>query len=280
MNRQADDLARALLAIGDATLLVVTGAGISRASGIPTFRGPEPGAVWKTSDVTLATFDYFLRDPVGQWQWYLKRFESVRAAKPNPAHQALVELESWHDTRGGRFRLVTQNIDTLHERAGSKNLIKVHGTSDRVRCASRGCKLGAPTGSLPIAEDDFSAFVAEPIRANLPICPDCQSLLRAHVLFFDEYYLEHSDYRFIEAEALAETARLILFVGTSFSVGVTDLYLQRGHQRGIPMFSIDPAAPGQTSSVLETLSAPAEDLLPVVCRLLNEGPAADERAHF
>ncbi len=87
MQSLTEDLARILTAIGDGVLLVVTGAGISRASGIPTFRGSEPGAVWKTSDVTLATFDYFQRDPVGQWQWYLKRFDSVRpsAAQCRPS---------------------------------------------------------------------------------------------------------------------------------------------------------------------------------------------------
>jgi len=268
MRQTAEDLARALTAIGDGALLVVTGAGISRASGIPTFRGTEPGAIWKTSDATLATFDYFLRDPVGQWLWYLKRFESVQGARPNAAHRTLVQLDTWLTGRGGRFHLVTQNIDTLHERAGSRDLIKIHGTSDRVRCARPGCGKGSPRGSLDLSQIDFSAFIAEPDRSNLPRCPECDSLLRAHVLFFDEYYLEHRDYRFADAEALADQAHTVLFVGTSFSVGITDLYLRTGRRRRIPMFSIDPAAADLQSPGLQTLAAPAEDLLPTVFSLL------------
>jgi len=268
MNRHAETLAEALRTVEDGSLLVVTGAGISSASGISTFRGTEPGAIWKTSDMALATFDYFLRDPAGQWQWYLKRFESVHRARPNPAHHALVEIESWLTRKGGEFHLVTQNIDTLHEQAGTRNLIKIHGSSDRVRCSRVGCLNGAPRGSLEIAEIDFATFASRPERSNLPCCPECDSLLRAHVLFFDEYYLEHSDYRFADAEALAEQMQIVLFVGTSFSVGITDLYLRAGRRRGIPMFTIDPAATESEAGPLRSLAAPAEDLLPAVVNLL------------
>ena len=268
MQQLIEDFAAALSAIEQGTLLVVTGAGISSASGIPTFRGTEPGAIWKASDMTLATFDYFRRDPVGQWQWYLKRFESVREAQPNAAHRAIVDLERWFSSRGGALRLITQNIDTLHERAGSTDLIKVHGTSDRLRCSRSGCTHGAPGGSLPVSAGDFSAFAADPQLESLPRCPECQALLRAHVLFFDEYYLEHVDYRFSEAEALALEGDAILFVGTSFSVGVTDLFLQAGRNRGIPMFSIDPATGTTPFPGLETFPAPAEELLPAVHAVL------------
>lgn len=269
MQELAANLASALTALGNGVLLVVTGAGISRASGITTFRGTEPGAIWKTSDMALATFDYFLRDPVGQWQWYLKRFASVRQAQPNAAHQALVRLEDWMIRRGGTFRLVTQNIDTLHERAGSRELIKVHGTADRVRCSRPGCVNGAPQGSLDLSRIDFSAFEEQPDRARLPCCPECQSILRAHVLFFDEYYLEHQDYRFADAEMMADQADIVVFVGTSFAVGITDLYLRAGHRRRIPMFTIDPAPANIGWPDLQVLAAPAEDLLPAVCSLLT-----------
>lgn len=275
MQEIIEHLAATFSAIEQSTLLVVTGAGISRASGIPTFRGTEPGAIWKTSDMTLATFDYFRRDPVGQWQWYLKRFESVREARPNAAHRALVDLERWFTSRGGALKLVTQNIDTLHERAGARHLIKVHGTSDRLRCSRPGCTYGAPSGSLPMAEVDFSSFTADPLLENLPRCPDCQALLRAHVLFFDEYYLEHADYRFAEAETLATEADVVLFVGTSLSVGVTDLFLQAGRSRGIPMLSIDPATTSSPISGLQSLPAAAEELLPAVHSLLS----AEQRTH-
>lgn len=275
MQQLIEDFAAALIAIEQGTLLVVTGAGISSASGIPTFRGTEPGAIWKTSDVTLATFDYFRRDPVGQWQWYLKRFEAVRNAQPNAAHRALVDLERWFARRGGALKIVTQNIDTLHERAGSADLIKVHGTSDRLRCSRPGCQHGAPNGSLPVSEDDFASFSRDPRLENLPRCPECQSLLRAHVLFFDEYYLEHLDYRFAEVESLALKGDAILFVGTSFSVGVTDLFLQAGRSRRIPMFSIDPATGSPSQPGLANIPAPAEEVLPAVHDILSSSAKAD-----
>ena len=269
MNRIAAVLAQAIEALEGGVLLVVTGAGISQASGIPTFRGAEPGAIWKTNDVDLATFGYFKKDPVGQWSWYLQRFESVRHARPNDAHQALVRLDHWLTARNGHFRLVTQNIDTLHEQAGARDLIKIHGTSDRVRCSRPGCPKGSPRGSIGISEVDFSSFEIAPDRAHLPRCPDCGALIRAHVLFFDEFYLEHVDYKFSEAETLAQEAHMILFIGTSFSVGITDLYLRAGRQRGLPMFSIDPAAQTTQLPGLRTLAAPAEELLPMVNSLLS-----------
>lgn len=270
MQAHERKLTQALISLEDGCLLVVTGAGISQASGIPTFRGSDPGAVWRSSDVSLATHEYFQRDPVGQWRWYLKRFESVRDARPNAAHLALVRLESWIEKRGGSFLLVTQNIDTLHETAGTRNLIKVHGTSDRVRCSRNGCGLGAPTGSLTLAEVDFSPFDSRQIEKNLPTCPECGAVLRAHVLFFDEFYLEHVDYRFVEAERAADQADVILFIGTSFSVGVTDLFLQAGARRGVPMFSIDPASTATPWPGLTLLPAPAENLLPTVCDQLDQ----------
>ena len=279
MEEQLHTLASALEDLGLGSLAVVTGAGISQASGIPTFRGADPEAVWRQSDVSLATFDYFQRDPVGQWQWYLERFEAVAAASPNPAHSALVDLEAWHTRRGGSYCLVTQNIDTLHEEAGSSRMIKIHGTSDRVRCSKVGCRFGSPRGSLAAEEVRFENFLATPTKQNLPTCPECSSYLRAHVLFFDEYYGEHQDYRYSEAEEIAQNADLMLFIGTSFSVGITDIFLRAGILRRIPIFSIDPA--GHRSSPgpdLQILPSPAEELLPKVCRRLQaqRDPATTE----
>ena len=270
MKEQVQVLGSALENLGSGSVAVVTGAGISQASGIPTFRGSDPEAIWSESDMALATFEYFRRDPVGQWQWYLQRFEAVAAAKPNPAHIALVELESWHTRRGGTFNLVTQNIDTLHEAAGSRSLIKIHGTSDRVRCSQVGCSNGSPRGSLVANEVRFDDFIASPSKQSLPKCPECGSILRAHVLFFDEYYGEHRDYRFTEAEEIAQTADLMIFIGTSFSVGITDIFLRAGIVQRIPVFSIDPG--GQRSSPwpdVTVLPLAAEELLPEICRHLQ-----------
>ncbi len=256
-------------------LAVVTGAGVSRASGIPTFRGAEPDAVWRTDDVEIATFDYFLRDPVGHWRWYLRRFAALDAASPNAGHRALAALEHRRQARGSRFLLVTQNIDTLHEQAGSRQLIKVHGSVDRVRCSRDGCEHGAPRGSLARSAVDFAAFHEDPSLATLPRCRRCSAFLRPHVLFFDEYYAEHADYQFERAERAAAEADRILFVGTSFSVGVTDLFLRSGLLRRVPMLSIDPTpGPSPVGARLLSLAANAEEILPAACACLGiEVPA-------
>jgi NAD-dependent deacetylase len=264
-----EQLAGALRRAGDGLVLVVTGAGISHASGIPTFRGNDPEAVWKANDMAMATFEFFQRDPVAQWEWYLKRFRAVDGAEPNAAHDALVDLEKLQAEHGGALRIVTQNIDTLHERAGSIDLIKVHGSSDRLRCVRPGCENGAPRGSLPRAEIELAPFVDEPSMATLPRCPICDELLRAHVLFFDEYYQEHVDYRFDDVQRSAGSARLMIFIGTSFSVGVTDLIVQSGRARGVPTYSIDPhAAPLPAWLDVVQLREPAEELLPLAVEAL------------
>ena len=161
-------IAAAWRAIGSGPILVVTGAGISAASGVSTFRGSEPEAIWKTSDIEMATVQFFHRDPVAQWSWYLARFRRLDDAEPNAAHRALADLESLHADDGGRLTVLTQNIDVLHERAGSRRLIKVHGSSDRVRCSRTGCRHGAPAGSLARADVDLASFVEDPSPATLP----------------------------------------------------------------------------------------------------------------
>jgi NAD-dependent deacetylase len=266
----ARELAASLAAAGDGAgaLLAVTGAGVSAASGLPTFRGADPDAVWRRDDVEIATLDYFRRDPAGQWRWFLDRFAGVGAARPNPAHRALAALERWQTARGGSFLVVTQNVDLLHERAGSRRLVKVHGSADRLRCSRHGCPLGAPAGSLPREEVDLGPFLAAPVAENLPTCPRCGALLRPHALFFDEYYGEHRDYGFDRVVAAAERADLALFAGTSLSVGVTDLVLRAALGRRVAVFAVDPAAPRLPAGV-RVLPAPAEALLPAVCRRLG-----------
>ena len=267
---RASRLAEAIQKAGDGLVLVVTGAGISKASGIATFRGTEAEAVWRQDDMALATRHAFLTDPVAQWSWYLRRFERLDTARPNPGHRALVDLERWQTSRGGEFLLVTQNIDTLHEQAGSRRLIKVHGSSDRLRCSRHGCRHAAPAGSLERARFDLPGFRRSPEIGLLPTCPECGALVRAHVLFFDEMYDEHVDYRFADVLRAAEAAALVLFAGTSFAVGVTDLLVRAAARRRLPCFSVDPVGARHTPwSGIETLAATAETLLPEVSRALG-----------
>lgn len=248
-------------------MLAVTGAGVSAPSGLATFRGDDPGAVWREDDLAIATAAWFRRDPAGQWRWYLERFDRVLDAEPNPAHHALAALERWAERRGGRLLVVTQNVDPLHERAGQRDLIKVHGTADRFRCSRTGCRLGAPAGSIPRAEVDLAAFRAAPTAANVPACPACGAPLRAHALFFDEYYHGHRDYRWERVQEAATRSELVLFVGTSFSVGVTELLVDSALRRGAAVFSVDPNDSGAPEEVAH-IPAPAEELLPAVAARL------------
>ena len=260
----ANELTAVLNGLGDGALLVATGAGVSLASGIPTFRGSDPGAVWKRDVTELGTRRYFQEDPVGSWRWYMERFDRVLAARPNAAHEALVDLERWQTARGGDFLLVTQNVDPLHERAGSERLVKVHGSADRVRCSRVGCAHGAPSGSLARDEAALAGFRREPRREHLPACPACGSLLRQHVLWFDEHYGEHDDYQIGRVLEAADRGGVVLFVGTSFSVGITDLLLQAAWRSGAAALAIDPSPPPRGQPGVRYLAAAAEELLPAV----------------
>lgn len=260
---------------GDAPgfLLVVTGAGVSAASGLATFRGPEPEAVWRQDDVRIATREYLEADPAGHWRWFLDRFSGVLEARPNAGHRALASIETWQAARGGGFLLLTQNVDTLHEQAGSRRLVKVHGTADRLRCSRVGCALGSPEGSIPREEVDLRPFLAAPRRENVPACPLCSSPLRPHALLFDEFYDEHRDYRFDETQRAARSADRVVTVGTSHSVGVTHLVLREALGRGAPVVSVDPHAAGAPAGVVH-LPLPAEELLPRCAAHLAGGPAS------
>jgi NAD-dependent deacetylase len=250
---------------------VITGAGVSLASGIPTFRGSDPGAVWSVDVTTLGTRAYFEREPAASWAWYLKRFSGLEGKEPNPAHRALVELEQLSAREGREFLLVTQNVDTLHEAAGSQALVKVHGSADRVRCSRDGCENGAPKGSLPRADFDVSALLADPVEANVPRCPACGSLLRQHVLWFDEYYTEHADYQYARAGRAMRSCGVTLFVGTSFAVGVTDNALSACRRR-VPVWSIDPSGHSPDAAV-RVVAGKAEEVLPEVVARMKAGGA-------
>jgi NAD-dependent deacetylase len=269
-----DDCQQLIAAIAEERGLIValTGAGISLASGIPTFRGTDPGAIWSRDITELATLDYFTSDPVGSWRWYRKRFLGVLAAHPNPAHRALVDLERWQASRRGDFLLVTQNIDTLHEQAGSTRLAKVHGSADRCRCSDSSCRLGA-LDSLLLDDVDFTEFDRDPRVDTIPSCPSCGAPVRPHVLWFDEYYTSHAEYQWHFVDAAARRVRLLLCVGTSLAVGVTSFLQSAAANAGAPVFIVDPGErPREAHHSSIHLRAKAEELLPETCRALSALP--------
>jgi NAD-dependent deacetylase len=182
--------ARAWLAAAS-RVVALTGAGISAESGIPTFRGA--GGLWREYRAeTLATPEAFARSPRLVWEWYDWRRCLISKAEPNAGHRALAELES----RKRSFTLVTQNVDGLHDRAGSRSLLKLHGDIWWVRCTVCGREY----------KDDRAPLVVLP-----PQC-DCGGLLRPGVVWFGEP-LPAQAWR--EAEQAARNAEVFLVIGTS-----------------------------------------------------------------
>ncbi len=146
-------------------LIALTGAGISAESGIPTYRGSE--GLWRRyRPEELATPEAFQRNPALVWEWYRWRMEIVFSAKPNPAHKALAELENI----GILKCIITQNVDGLHQEAGSKCVVELHGSIRRIRCTN--C--------------NFKLHLSKPPEETLPRCPHCGSILRPDVVWFGE----------------------------------------------------------------------------------------------
>ena len=246
----------------DASVLFVTGAGISVASGIAPFRGSDPGAVWNQDVTEMGTFRFFQRDPVAQWSWYLDRFSKVRGALPNPAHLALVELEQrLHD-----MTIITQNIDGLHRAAGSKSVIEVHGKARYLRCSVRGCgEQFNVQGLVPWRDEMFEGFRASPSLSTVPRCEECNSILRPHVLWFDENYQSHDDYGLESVVRAANMMTCLVFIGTSFSVGITEMLYESGIEGEVPIFLIDPV-PAPCMEGVTHYAAKAEEFLPELIR--------------
>lgn len=179
-------------------LAVFTGAGVSAESGIPTFRDALTGLWARFDPEQLATEAAFRADPSTVWRWYAERRAAIAAAQPNAAHRAIAALEG----RGPRVSVVTQNIDGLHARAGSHEVLELHGNILRVKCLE-GC--GNPERIEPAF--DWRADPREP-----PPCPRCGAPLRPDVVWFGE--LLPPDV-FSRAERAALRCDLMLVVGTS-----------------------------------------------------------------
>lgn len=193
---------------------MLTGAGVSAESGIPTFRGKE--GYWTVGareyhPQELATHQAFERMPWEVWAWYLYRRGVCRQAAPNAGHRALVRLgEALPD----RFVLVTQNVDGLHARAGSsdRHVKAIHGDIQRMRCA-RECvpdQLQIPDAVPALAKGEP---VSDEVKALL-VCGRCGGMARPHVLWFDESYDEER-YHFETVRRLAAQAALVVVAGTS-----------------------------------------------------------------
>jgi NAD-dependent deacetylase len=195
-NASAERLAGLIRSSG--SCVVLTGAGVSTESGIPDFRSPT--GIWARYDpMEYATIWAFRRDPVKVWDFYARRLDVLKDAEPNAAHHALAELER----AGWVEAVVTQNIDRLHERAGSRNVVEVHGSIRTSSCLACGERVG------------FDGVVRLLGAAPAPPCPRCGEILKPDVVMFGELMPEAEIDRAFE---LARSARLLLVVGSSLEV--------------------------------------------------------------
>lgn len=214
---------------------VLTGAGISAESGVPTFRGPQ--GLWRNfKPEQLASPDAFRRDPKLVWEWYDWRRELVRKCEPNAGHTALAELER---ARPDATTIITQNVDGLHARAGSRNLIELHGNLYRARCTQ---------------ERNVIAFDA-PLESIPPTC-GCGAMLRPDIVWFGES-LDSRDMD--RATAAASKADLLLIVGTSGVVypAAGLVYVARG-----TTVEINPDETPLTEQCDWSLQMPSSEALP------------------
>jgi NAD-dependent deacetylase len=175
--------------------VVLTGAGVSTESGIPDFRSPT--GIWARFDpLEYGSIEAFRADPARVWSFYAPRFSMLTEAEPNDAHRALAELEQ----RGLVRAVVTQNIDLLHERAGSRDVVEVHGSIRSASCPACGMR-------VPLAD-------VLPLL-TVPPCPECGAVLKPDVVFFGELLPEEAIDRAVE---LARSAGVLLVVCSSLEV--------------------------------------------------------------
>lgn len=228
------------------SVAVLTGAGVSAESGIPTFR--DPGGLWQQyRPEDLATPQAFQRDPRLVWEWYDWRRQKIAQASPNPAHHTLVHMEGLVP----EFLLITQNIDDLHGTAGSRRLIELHGCIWRVRCQSEGT----------VHENR-----EVPLKTLPPRC-DCGSLLRPDVVWFGEPLAVEIQ---AQAFAAAEVSDVFLTVGTSAIVHPAASLPIVAKDRGAFVAEINPAPTPITPYVDSYLQGPAGVILPQILSMVTQ----------
>jgi NAD-dependent deacetylase len=247
LERAADWLRRA------ERVAVLTGAGVSAESGLATFRGA--GGLWEGHRVEdVATPEAFAHDPRLVWRFYNMRRANLRAARPNPGHRALAALEDHVTRKGGagdRFTLITQNIDGLHQAAGSRRVLEVHGRLSRVRCTSCGAVEDRPGDDLP----------------DSPGCPACGELLRPDVVWFGEM-LPQDVWR---AAARATTScQCFLVVGTSAVVYPAAGLIDAAREAGAAVIEVNPEVTAASLRGGVGLRGPSGVILPQLVQRVTQ----------
>jgi NAD-dependent deacetylase len=242
---QNHDLEKASRLLTDATAIsVLTGAGVSAESGVPTFRG-EDGLWRRYRAEELATPQAFARDPKLVWEWYDWRRGLIADCRPNPAHLALVEIENRAAAAGGSFHLLTQNVDGLHRLAGSNNLSELHGCLWRVRCLECSGRFEDRRVPIPI----------------VPACEDCGGMLRPDVVWFGESLDSGVLTRAVEA---ARKCDLMLVVGTSAVVQPAASLAEQAKRAGAAVIEINLEPTPYTGRLDVSLLGRAGEILPAL----------------
>ncbi len=226
---------------------VITGAGVSAESGVPTFRDAQTGLWAKYEPTELATPQAFRRDPKLVWDWYAWRRERVLAVKPNPGHFALAELARQCE----QFTLITQNVDGLHQQAGSENVIELHGNIMRARCFD----MHHVAESWPDDIDD-----------QPPKCTQCNSLMRPDVVWFNEG---------LPTDALdgamnaSQNCDVFFSIGTSSVVQPAASMATIAAQNGATVIEINPTPTPLTHQADFVITEPSGEVLPEIVRELG-----------
>ena len=224
-------------------LVFVTGAGISQESGIPTFRGKD--GLWRKYDaMKLATIDAFYENPKLVWEWYQERRQSILAAKPNPGHIAIAELEKHR-----QVHTLTQNIDGLHQRAGSHQVYELHGSIITVKCTV--C--------------DFKDKITATFSELPPLCK-CGNILRPDVVWFGETLPQDI---WQDAISQASSCDAMIVVGTSLVVSPANLLPVYAKQNGAVMIEVNLEETTMSSSMDLSLRSSAAKALPELIPIVS-----------
>ena len=229
-------------------LFVLTGAGVSAESGLPTFRGTN--GLWRGYRVEdVATPEAFAADPAMVWQFYAERRRRHASVRPNPAHVALADLER---ALGDRSFLCTQNVDSLHEQAGSQRVVHMHGRLMQSRCSRSRCH------SLPF--DDRNLYRT---RAEIPNCPKCGAMVRPHICWFGEvpFHMELIQHQLTGATVL-------LTVGTSGVVEPAASFVRIAVRNRTRAIYVGPEEPSNSEYFDEVLLGKAGEVLPSFVNVL------------
>jgi NAD-dependent deacetylase len=258
-------------------VFVITGAGVSAESGIPTFRGKD--GYWRNLDpAKLATPEAFARDPKVIWEWYRDRRQRIRNAQPNAAHTAIAKLAQ----RADEFLLVTQNVDDLHARAGTpmEKMVQIHGDIFVSRC-SRCDLLDEGRGGLPEPPTDRAVPLQRgrlrsiaPTSENdvgVPRCPKCDAFMRPGVVWFGEQ-LPLNELQRIENHLDRAPCDLVIVAGTTATFGYIIDWALRAIGAGGELIEVNPEETALSQFATQLVRKPAAVALPQIVDALTRCP--------